>query len=273
MIYPEGQCLCYDGKTSLQNTFKDPHSRCRWPPSSQANIRIGLCFRCTLHARSLHSLHCSPPQMSHLDTLKKEIPKEIPEDHQHLIGKQKESNKIILIWSGTKCRLSTHALFFLFWGFVFLLYLCDFPVWALPCALSGSLILFHCHHGDYHHRRHHLRCRNGSARLPCTAGAEEHCGTAGPVICQPRAALPHLPLLHLPLPALCRKELKRPSTMLYVKKKCRVVFGKLKMLLTHARAPVLIQTEALLTKALVRSHSVDAVLFTVRDLCQTLVNV
>lgn len=61
--------------------------------------------------------------------------------------------------------------------------------------------------------------------------------------------------------------------MLYVKKKCRVVFGKLKMLLTHARAPVLIQTEALLTKALVRSHSVDAVLFTVRGLCQTLVNV
>lgn len=52
-----------------------------------------------------------------------------------------------------------------------------------------------------------------------------------------------------------------------------MVFGKLKMLLTHARAPVLIQTEALLTKALVRSHSVDAVLFTVRDLCQTLVNV
>lgn len=103
----------------FRTLLKIPHSRCRWPPSSQANIRIGLCFRCTLHARSLHSLHCSPPQMSHLDTLKKEIPKEIPEDHQHLIGKQKESNKIILIWSGTKCRLSTHALFFLFWGFVF----------------------------------------------------------------------------------------------------------------------------------------------------------
>lgn len=234
--------------------------------------------------RSLFSLHApctqssqlilqSSPNESSRHTKKIEIPKEIPEDHQHLIGKQKESNKIILIWPGTKCRLSTHALFFLFLGFVFLLYLCDSPVWALPCALSGSLILFHCHHGDCHHRRRHLRCRNGSARLPCTAGAEECCGTAGLVICQPRAALPHLPLLHLPLPALCRKELKRPSTMLYVKEKCRVVFGKLKMLLTHARAPVLTQTEALSTKALIRSQSVDAVLFAVRGLCQALVNV
>lgn len=60
--------------------------------------------------------------------------------------------------------------------------------------------------------------------------------------------------------------------MLYVKK-CRVVFGKPKMLLTHARAPVLIQTVALLTKALVCSQTVDAVLFTVRGLRQTLVNV
>lgn len=45
------------------------------------------------------------------------------------------------------------------------------------------------------------------------------------------------------------------------------------MLLTHARASVLIQTEALLTKALIRSQTVDAVLFTVRGLRQTLVNV